>query len=96
MRVTGPLLKVLDVFLDAQGDEIYGLELIRATRIKSGTLYPLLERLLENGWLEARWEDAPGDPKGPRRRYYRLTGVGAAEGQRIQTEYRIGGAAWAF
>jgi PadR family transcriptional regulator PadR len=43
--------------------------------ISPGTLYPLLKRLERNGWL--RSEVAVGEGK-RRRRYYHLTGRGAA------------------
>jgi DNA-binding PadR family transcriptional regulator len=63
---------------------IHGFELIAATGLRSGTLYPILLRLEELGWLESEWEE-PGvhGPAGrPRRRYYWLTKDGAA-GARI-------------
>ena len=48
--------------------ERYGYELARATRLSSGTLYPILMRLEERGLLEARWELATRP-----RHVYRLT-----------------------
>jgi PadR family transcriptional regulator, regulatory protein PadR len=54
----------------------YGYDLARETGLASGTLYPLLARLCDQGLLEARWEDdVPGGR--PRRHLYRLTGDGA-------------------
>ena len=38
-----------------------------------GTLYPLLSRLRKDGLVESSWEESP---KGPPRRYYRLTPKG--------------------
>jgi PadR family transcriptional regulator PadR len=43
----------------------------------SGTLYPLLMRLNEQGLLEARWQDAKR-PGLPPRHVYRLTARGLA------------------
>lgn len=40
------------------------------------SLYPLLYRLEERGWIQGRWVEKPNQR---RRRYYRLT----AEGQRV-------------
>lgn len=57
--------------------EWYGQELIKATGLRSGTLYPILDRLTERGWLTTRREQ--GDPKAegrPLRRYYQLTATG--------------------
>ncbi len=53
----------------------HGYALCQATGLASGTLYPILRRLLDAGLLEARWS---GDDEGtgPRRHLYRLTGDG--------------------
>ena len=52
----------------------YGYELAQATRLASGTLYPILMRLEGRGLLEARWELSGGRP----RHVYRLTEAGLA------------------
>lgn len=53
----------------------HGYELAKVTGLKSGTLYPLLMRLHEQGLLEAEWREA--DVRGrPPRHAYRLTGEG--------------------
>ena len=57
----------------------HGYDIARETGLKSGTLYPILIRLADRGWLEACWED--GQPAGrPRRHLYRLTSEGLAQG----------------
>lgn len=58
---------------------LYGLELSECTGLPTGTLFPLLERLLQAGWVERYWErDEPAEAEGrPRRRYYKLTAAGA-------------------
>ena len=77
LRITIQVLKVLDALLEGGDDERYGFELSKVTGLKSGTLYPILARLEAAGWLTSGWEN-PDDSTGrPRRRYYRLTGVGA-------------------
>ena len=45
------------------------------------SLYPLLYRLEERGWLKGRWVEKPGQR---RRRFYSLT----AEGQRVLEQQR--------
>ena len=50
----------------------YGYELAQATGLASGTLYPILMRLEDRGFLEARWELSERRP----RHVYRLTGAG--------------------
>jgi DNA-binding PadR family transcriptional regulator len=53
----------------------HGYELLGATGLKSGSLYPILIRLSDGGWLDTAWEhDAP--PGRPRRHLYRLSGEG--------------------
>ncbi|MFF4120147.1 helix-turn-helix transcriptional regulator [Streptomyces sp. NPDC001714] len=49
------------------------------TRLPNGTLFPLLERLRQAGWVERYWEqDQAAETEGrPRRRYYRITPKGA-------------------
>src|SRR5579884_718413 len=89
MRVTGPLLRVLTALVEEPGDEVYGLEILRRTGLKSGTLYPILDRLVEAGWVSARWEDEPGG-SGPRRRFYRLTGEGRHEAHLLFLEHSPG------
>lgn len=41
------------------------------------TVYSVLERLADLGWVSARWEDRADEPNRPRRRFYRLTADGA-------------------
>jgi PadR family transcriptional regulator, regulatory protein PadR len=55
----------------------YGYELSRATGLFSGTLYPLLIRLSDQGLLESHWEE-PERPGKPPRHVYRLTSEGLA------------------
>jgi PadR family transcriptional regulator PadR len=60
----------------------YGYELAQATRLASGTLYPILMRLEGRGLLEARWELSDGRP----RHVYRLTEAGLAASAAIAVE----------
>ena len=77
-RLTLQVRLVLQAFLDAAGDEQYGLELIDATGLFPGTIYPILARLEQAGWLHSEWEIVDEHAAGrPRRRYYRLTADGA-------------------
>ena len=56
----------------------YGFDIMDATGLPSGTVYPILGRLDENGLARSRWEDqqiAHGR-KRPPRRYYEVTAPG--------------------
>lgn len=55
----------------------YGYDLSKQTGLKSGTLYPLLIRLSDQGLLEAEWRQ-PLQAGRPQRHAYRLTEAGAA------------------
>lgn len=57
----------------------YGYDLAKELELQSGTLYPLLIRLAEQGLLESEWHAATR-PGRPPRHAYRLTqtGVGFA------------------
>lgn len=55
----------------------HGYDLCKETGLKSGTLYPLLIRLSDQGLLESEWRQ-PLEPGRPPRHVYRLTAAGAA------------------
>lgn len=56
----------------------YGFDLMDATGLPDGTVYPILRRLERRGLLEGAWEDAEvAQAEGrPPRRYYRPTPEG--------------------
>ena len=60
----------------------YGYELSKQTGLKSGTLYPLLIRLSDQGLLESKWQE-PEQPGKPARHAYKLTVSGLALGREI-------------
>lgn len=56
----------------------YGFDVMDATGLASGTVYPALRRLEEARLLRGRWEDAAAAHRGsrPQRRLYELTTAG--------------------
>lgn len=85
-RALSPHAKVvLAILLDAGGKWSHGYDLARAANIKSGTLYPLLIRLAEQGLLEAEWQPTAGLGRPPRHAY-RLTPAGAQVARNLQNE----------
>jgi PadR family transcriptional regulator PadR len=68
---------LLAAFLEQPRTWRHGYELSKETGLKSGTLYPLLMRLSDQGLLDARWtaSDQPGKPP---RHMYRPTAGGLA------------------
>lgn len=61
----------------------YGYELMEKTGIASGTLYPMLIRLSDQGHLEARWVASSREGRPPRHAY-RLTPTGLALARSVQ------------
>lgn len=75
-RVTAATLDVLEALL-AAAEPTWGLRIIAATGRAAGSVYPILARLEDRGWVTSSWEDE--DRRGPRRRLYVLTdGAGVA------------------
>ena len=56
----------------------YGFDVMDATALPSGTVYPILGRLSKAGYVRSRWEeqDLAHREKRPPRRYYELTETG--------------------
>jgi PadR family transcriptional regulator, regulatory protein PadR len=78
-RITVQTLAVLRVLLDHPLQRHYGLEVAKAAGLASGSLYPILARPEQQGWLTSDWEQVDQRQAGrPRRRYYQLTPEGAA------------------
>lgn len=66
------------VLLAIRGGHRYGFDLMDATGLPDGTVYPILRRLERRGVLEGAWEEdslARAENRPPRR-YYRLTRLG--------------------
>ena len=76
-NISRQTLSVLSHLAAAPVEWRYGYDLCKATGLKSGTLYPLLIRLHEQGYLEAEWR-APQVEGRPPRHAYRLTSAGRA------------------
>src|SRR3954471_24929939 len=57
----------------------FGFDIMDATGLTSGTVYPALDKLESAGLLTSRWEDprAARREKRPPRRYFDLTAAGA-------------------
>jgi DNA-binding MarR family transcriptional regulator len=76
LRRTPATLDVLHALSSCDG-LVWGLQLVRDTGRPAGSIYPILSRLEEAGWVSSEWETV-SDHGGPRRRYYKLTVDGQA------------------
>lgn len=78
MKLTAPLERVLRALVADPSAPHYGYDLMKAARVPSGTLYPMLARLQQEGLVDSQWKDQRPDAGGrPPRKYYRLTAEGA-------------------
>jgi DNA-binding PadR family transcriptional regulator len=57
----------------------YGFDIMDATELPSGTVYPILGRLERDGYVRSRWESqtVAQREKRPPRRYYEITASGS-------------------
>ena len=87
MKLTYPTALVLQAL--ARGSH-HGFDIMDATGLPSGTVYPILRRLDGEGLVASRWEKQTDAQKAqrPPRRYYRLTADGEAVRVQAQDRYR--------
>lgn len=77
MRRTPSTSKVVGALAREPAGWRHGYWVMQQTGLRSGTLYPILQRLADEGLLEARWE-TPASVGRPVRHLYRLTTSGRA------------------
>ena len=89
-------LKVLSVLAEKPNERRYGLELMEATKLASGTVYPVLSRLEKHGWIEGDWESIDPIKEGRRpRRFYTLTPTGLVQARSaLNQELKVFRAGW--
>ena len=77
MRRTHSLVLVAMAILSEPTARHWGYDLSKKSGVRSGVLYPMLTRMLEEGWLDDGWENPDTIvEKRPPRRYYELTSRG--------------------
>lgn len=100
MKRTKGLVKIAIVMMARPNDRFWGYYLSREAGVRTGVLYPLLNRMLTEGWLSAGWEDEAEAIDRPPRRYYKLTVHGQRELgatlARAQAEARYTGLNWGY
>jgi len=69
----------------------YGFDIMDATGLPSGTVYPILRRLDREGLLKSAWEKhaAAQREQRPPRRYYEITGDGEAMLAEAAERFRV-------
>ncbi len=94
----GPKIKrgsaELAILAVLEGQPLHGYEIGRqidvqtrgALRFTLASLYPLLYRMEQRGWVQGNWKTTPG---GRRRRCYRLTSAGRKELAPLRQEWNL-------
>src|SRR2546430_4203164 len=88
-RVTAPLLDVVQFLLqvfESDRGETHGWEIMKSVKRSGPTVYGVLDRLEDAGWISSRWERENPDPQKPRRRMYRLTPNGTVRSEEHTSE----------
>lgn len=86
-RITDATLDVLEVLLGSD-DDLYGLKIAKRIGRPTGSVFPILARLEDLGWVISEWETAEPAARGPRRRFYRLSPDGLASARAVLVERR--------
>ena len=79
-----------DVLTVVLGRELYGLEVLdelnpgRPIKLRFGSLYPALNRLEKKGFVTWRWGNEMDESGAARRKYYKVTGLGASALSAVQ------------
>lgn len=79
-----------DILTAFGGRELYGLEILdelnlgRSIPLGFGSLYPALNRLEKKGLISWHWGDEQAESGGARRKYYKITGLGANTLREVQ------------
>jgi len=91
VRVTNPLLDVVEILLEAFDDgrrELHGWAIMKAAALSGPTVYGVLDRLEDCGWIAGRWEQQEPEHNRPRRRLYQLTPTGAVSARELLASRR--------
>jgi DNA-binding PadR family transcriptional regulator len=85
-KLSGTEMLILQLLVAAPKG-LYGLELVRSSagKIKRGTVYVLLMRLEDKGFVTSKDKAPPANVGGPPRPVYRVTGAG----QRVLAAYEV-------
>jgi len=91
MKITYPTALVLQALVRGYH---YGFDIMDATNLPSGTVYPILRRLDREGLVTSRWEagSIAQREQRPPRRYYEPSAAGVKVLEQVGERYRALGA----
>ena len=84
--LTKQTMLVMSILMESAAP-VAGSALSVASKLASGSLYPILIRLEKAGWIKSDWEGGEAGTK-PRRRLYSMTGLGTRRARQEATEWR--------
>ncbi|GAB2918550.1 PadR family transcriptional regulator [Nonomuraea fastidiosa] len=89
-RITQPTLDVLEVLLRAyeQDEKVHGWAIMKQVKRSGPTVYNVLDRLEDAGWITGEWEQPEPDANRPRRRLYKLHGTAVPAVRALLAERR--------
>ena len=84
-RVTPQFSTVLNILVSSSKNKTTGYDIMRETGLNSGTVYPILHRMEEAGWLKSKWESVESPIYRPFRRrvVLQITAKGLANGKKL-------------
>ncbi|MGW4102070.1 PadR family transcriptional regulator [Streptomyces sp. NPDC004976] len=77
-RKTKTTVAVVRALYALPEEQRHGFGIALASKCRAGTVYKILDRLLEDGWLTFRWEANPNE-KNPPRKVFSFTEKGGRE-----------------
>lgn len=88
IRVTGPLLDIVELFLRAWQDQVdlHGWQIMKEARLTGPTVFRVLDQLEDRGWIVGMWDLQGARPGQPRIRLYRLSPTGTVAARELVAE----------
>lgn len=89
-QVTVAFLRILELFIANDKSSYCGSDVMRFLNLPSGTVYPLLTRMTNAGWLNRELENVNPKLVGrPAKRFYQISSTGLKEGKRLISSQKV-------
>lgn len=89
-RVTVAFLRILELFIANDKSSYCGSDVMKLLNLRSGTVYPLLTRMTNAGWLSRELENVNPKLVGrPAKRFYQISSTGLKEGKRLISSQKV-------
>ena len=87
-RISLQSMRVLSAIMEKHPTPVSGSEIAALTALASGTLYPILMRFEQAGWLRSKWENVePSEVGRPRKRIYTFSASGVRKAREVLTPF---------